>query len=61
MTIEITLTDIICRFVAGISVILCIILYFYDRHKMDKWLKENSKDENNDSSCRIDMSEGEGE
>ena len=46
MKLEITLVDIICRFVAGISVILCIILYFYDRHKMAKWLKENSKDEN---------------
>ena len=46
MTVEITLTDIICRYVAGISVILCIILYFYDRHKMAKWLKENSKNEN---------------
>jgi len=46
MTVEITLTDIICRYIAGISVILCIILYFYDKHKMTKWLKGNLKDRN---------------
>ena len=40
MEIEITLVDIICRAVAGISVILCIVLCCYDQHKTAKWLKE---------------------
>lgn len=44
MTIEITMVDIICRIIAGVGVILCIVLYFYERHKITKWLKENSKD-----------------
>ena len=35
MEIEITMVDIICRAIAIISVILCIILHFYDRHKND--------------------------
>lgn len=45
MTIEITMVDIICRIIAVVSVILCVVLYFYDRHKTAKWVKENSKDE----------------
>lgn len=45
MTIEITIVDIICRIIAFISVILYFVLYFYDRHKMAKWIKENSKGE----------------
>ena len=45
MTIEITVVDIICRAIAGISIILCIVLYCYERHKIAKWLKENSEDE----------------
>lgn len=35
MTIEITMVDIICRAIAGISIILCVFLHFYDRHKND--------------------------
>lgn len=45
MTIKITMVDIIWRFIASISLILCVVLYFYERHKMTKWLKEKSKDE----------------
>lgn len=45
MTIEITTIDIICRIIAGAIVILCVALHFYDRHKMIRWFKENSKDE----------------
>lgn len=44
MTIEITMVDIICRIVAGVGVILCVVLYFYERHKTAKWFEENSKD-----------------
>lgn len=50
MTIEISIVDIICRIVAAISVILCIVLYFYDRHKTAKWFKENAK-ENTEAPC----------
>lgn len=45
MTIEITTIDIICRIIAAICVILCVALHFYDRYKLAKWFKENSKDE----------------
>lgn len=45
MTIEITMVDIICRFIAFISVFLCVVLYFYERYKTTKWFKEKSKDE----------------
>lgn len=49
MTIEISIVDIICRIIAAISVILCIVLYFYDRHKMAKWLKTNAKEDKSNS------------
>lgn len=42
------MVDIICRIIAVISVILWVVLYFYDQHKMIKWIKENSKDEKGD-------------
>lgn len=48
MTIEITTIDIICRIIAVVSLILCVVLHLYDRHKMAKWFKENSKDEKGD-------------
>lgn len=44
MTVEITLTDIICRYVAGVSVILTIVIIFYEQHKIKKWIKEDPKD-----------------
>ena len=49
MTIEISIVDIICRIVAAISVILCIVLYFYDRHKTAKWFKDNAKEKVTDN------------
>lgn len=45
MNIEITMVDIICRIIAVVCVILVVILHFYERHKMDKWLKDSLKDE----------------
>jgi tRNA G26 N,N-dimethylase Trm1 len=46
MEIEITMVvDTICRAIAAISIILCVFLHYYDRHKTSKWLKENSKDD----------------
>lgn len=37
-----TIKDIICCIVAAIGAILCIILYFYGRHRAAKWFKENA-------------------
>lgn len=51
MTIEISIADIICRIIAAIGVILCIILYFYDRHKTAKWFKDNAKEESLEAPC----------
>ena len=44
MTIEITVIDVICRIIAAVSVFLTVVLFFYERYKMEKWLKENPKD-----------------
>lgn len=41
MTIKITMVDIICRFIAFISVFLCVVLYFYERYKTRKWRMNN--------------------
>ena len=40
-----TINDIIYCIVAAIGGILCIILYFYGRHRTAKWFKENAKRE----------------
>lgn len=49
MTIEISIVDVICRIIAVIGVILCIVLYFYDRYKTAKWFKDNAKEDKRNS------------
>ena len=45
MTIEISIVDVICRIIAVGGVILCIVLYFYDRYKTAKCFKNNAKED----------------
>ena len=44
-TIEISLIDMICRYVAGIGTIIVLILILWEQKKLRNLLKKNSKDE----------------
>lgn len=42
-TIEISLIDMICRYVAGIGVIIVLILILWEQKKTKKFIKEELK------------------